>query len=158
MVCGLLRSASASSSVDFLRTTRRDVSVKFYVSATVFQSGWVKIEHRFAELSNPVTDFGENVNWDIFHKHTNVPASGMPAHWQRILFYPDGVPPDVQGSGPPPRWCCGTGLAGCRRFRRRGRFGCKSDFRCCDRGLLSSGCAGTFPVDTRTRATAGGSA
>jgi hypothetical protein len=94
---------ASAAALEFLRTTRRVVSVKFYVSATVFHSGWVKIEHGFKELSNPVTDFGENVNWDIFHKHTNVPASGMPAHWQRILFYPDGVPRDGQGSGPPPR-------------------------------------------------------
>jgi hypothetical protein len=50
------------------------VSVKFYVSATVFYSGWVKIEHGFKEISNPVTDFGDNANWDIFHKHTNVGA------------------------------------------------------------------------------------
>jgi hypothetical protein len=55
------------------------VSVKFYVSATTSYRGWVKIEHGFKEISNPVTDFGDNVNWDIFHKHTNVPANGMNA-------------------------------------------------------------------------------
>ena len=93
----------SAEALGFLRTTRRVVSVKFYVSATVFYSGWVKIEHGFKEISNPVTDFGDNVNWDIFHKHTNVMASGMPAHWQRILFYPDGIPREGQASGPPPR-------------------------------------------------------
>jgi hypothetical protein len=94
---------ASSEALEFLRTTRRVVSVKFYVSATVFHSGWVKIEHGFKEISNPVSDFGNNVNWDIFHKDTNVPASGMPAHWQRILFYPDGIPRESQASGPLPR-------------------------------------------------------
>jgi hypothetical protein len=83
---------SSESALEFLRNTRRVVSVKFYVSTTIYHDGWVKIEHGYKEISNPITDFGDNVNWDIFRKHTNVPTSGMPTHWQRILFYPDGVP------------------------------------------------------------------
>jgi hypothetical protein len=53
--------------------------------------GWVKIEYAYKEVSNPVTDFGNGVDWDIFRHHELPPEStGMPEHWQRILFFLTG--------------------------------------------------------------------
>jgi len=38
-----------------------------------------------------VTDFGNGIDWSIFRKFDLPPeANGMPAHWQRIIFFPDG--------------------------------------------------------------------
>ena len=77
---------------DFLRGTRRVVSVKFYGSPITYTDNVMKVQHAYKEISNPVTDFGNGINWDIF-KHVQLPPeyNGMPLHWQRILFYPDGT-------------------------------------------------------------------
>jgi hypothetical protein len=78
---------------DFLRTTKRVVSIKYYTSPLYFESGMIKIQHVFKEISNPATDFGNFQNWDIFRKFDLPPEfNGMPPWWQRILFYPDGRP------------------------------------------------------------------
>ncbi len=78
---------------DFLRTTKRVVSVKYYVSPITFIDGWLKVQHAFREVSNPMTDFGDWVDWDIFQTFKMHPDwNGMPPWWQRILFYPDGKP------------------------------------------------------------------
>jgi hypothetical protein len=81
----------AAAARDFLRNTRRVVSVKFYVAPLTFENGFLKQEHAYREISNPVTNFGNDKNWNIFRQHDLPPeANGMPAHWQRILFFPDG--------------------------------------------------------------------
>jgi len=44
-------------------------------------------DHACKEVSNPVTDFGNGIDWSIFRKFDLPPeANGMPAHWQRIIF------------------------------------------------------------------------
>jgi hypothetical protein len=75
----------------FLGGTKRIVSVKFYVSPLVLLNGWMKHQHAYKEISNPYTDFGIMENWTLFPK-IDVPVewNGMPPHWQRILFFPDG--------------------------------------------------------------------
>src|SRR5262249_1175212 len=84
---------SAGIARDFLRTTRRVVSVKYYVSDTAFIDGHMRVAHRFQEISNPITDFGNSQNWDIFRFHDLPPDwNGMPPWWQRIIFYPNGKP------------------------------------------------------------------
>lgn len=76
---------------NFLRGTRRVVSVKFYVAPLTIEGGFLKQQHAYKEVSNPKTDFGDDKNWNIFRKHDLPPeANGMPLHWQRILFFPDG--------------------------------------------------------------------
>jgi hypothetical protein len=76
---------------DFLRTTRRVVSVKYYSAPVVFRDGFVGIQHAFMEVSNPITDFGNLQNWDIFRTDPMPPEwNGMPPWWQRIMYYPDG--------------------------------------------------------------------
>jgi hypothetical protein len=77
----------------FLRTTRRVVSVKFYSSPIVFSNNVLRHDHAYKEVSNPSTDFGENVDWSVFKKHVLPPEmNGMPAHWQRLIFFPEGKP------------------------------------------------------------------
>ena len=76
---------------DFLRTTRRVVSVKYYTSPITFIDGMLKVQHAFKEVSNPLTDFGQFQDWDIFRRNILRPEwNGMPPWWQRIIFYPDG--------------------------------------------------------------------
>jgi hypothetical protein len=76
---------------DFLRTTRRVVSVKYYTSPITFMDGMMKVQHAFKEVSNPITDFGHFQNWDIFRVNLMLLEwNGMPPWWQRIIFYPDG--------------------------------------------------------------------
>jgi hypothetical protein len=78
---------------EFLRTTKRVVSVKYYASPLTFMNGVLGIHHAFMEISNPITDFGNYQNWDIFRKNALPPEwNGMPPWWQRIMFYPDGKP------------------------------------------------------------------
>lgn len=77
----------------FLRGTQRIVSVKYYSSPISFSDRVLRHDHAYKELSNPLTRFGENVDWSIFKKHILPPEmNGMPAHWQRIIFFPDGRP------------------------------------------------------------------
>jgi hypothetical protein len=77
----------------FLRTTRRVVSVKFYSSPISLPNNVLRHDHAYKEISNPSTDFGDNMDWSIFKKHIlPTEMNGMPAHWQRIIFFPDGKP------------------------------------------------------------------
>ena len=55
-------------------------------------------QHAYKELNNPKTRFGSR-DWTLFRPFDQANAGRtMPAHWQRILFFPDG-PPYI---GPPP--------------------------------------------------------
>jgi hypothetical protein len=76
---------------DFLRSKRRVVSVKFYTSPFSIENGYLKQEHAYKEISNPDTRFGANLNWNLFRQWDLPPEyNGMPPHWQRVLFFPDG--------------------------------------------------------------------
>jgi hypothetical protein len=84
---------SLNTARDFLRGTRRVVSVKFYSSPITLANNVLRHDHAYKEISNPLTDFGDNRNWDIFRKPGLPPEfNGMPPHWQRIIFFPDGKP------------------------------------------------------------------
>lgn len=77
----------------FLRGTRRVVSVKYYSSPITIADNMLRHDHAYKEISNPATDFGNDVDWSIFKKFILPPEmNGMPAHWQRIIFFPDGKP------------------------------------------------------------------
>jgi hypothetical protein len=89
--------ATVASTLDvarsFLRGTRRVVSVKFYSSPITFTGNMLRHDHAYKEISNPTTDFGNGVDWNIFKKFVLPPEmNGMPPHWQRIIFFPDGKP------------------------------------------------------------------
>ena len=76
---------------DFLRGTKRVVSVKFYVSPRSIEAGYLKQQHAYKEISNPNTNFEPGRNWNLFRRWDLRPeANGMPPHWQRVLFFPDG--------------------------------------------------------------------
>jgi hypothetical protein len=76
---------------DFLRGTKRVVSVKFYVSPNSIEGGYLKQEHAYKEISNPNNNFGSGRNWNLFRQWDLPPEyNGMPPHWQRVLFFPDG--------------------------------------------------------------------
>jgi hypothetical protein len=75
----------------FLMGTKRIVSVKFYVSPISIEGACTKQRHAYKEISNPDTRFGATKNWDLFHEMDLPPEyNGMPPHWQRVLFFPDG--------------------------------------------------------------------
>jgi len=78
---------------EFLQTTRRIISVKYYTSPVKFENGVLRVDHAYKEISNRITDFGSGRNWDIFRRIDMRPEwNGMPPWWGRILFYPDGKP------------------------------------------------------------------
>jgi len=77
----------------FLRGTRRVVSVKYYSSPITLTKNMLRHDHAYKEISNPLTDFGDNADWSIFKKFILPPEmNGMPPHWQRLIFFPDGKP------------------------------------------------------------------
>jgi hypothetical protein len=74
--------------------SQRIVSVKFYVSPNSIEDGYIKQQHAYKEMSNPNARFGAPRSWDLFRKFDLPPeANGMPPHWQRVLFFPDGKVP-----------------------------------------------------------------
>lgn len=76
---------------EFLRGTQRIVSVKFYVSPHSIEGGYLKQQHAYKEISNPNTRFAPGQNWNLFRQWQLPPEfNGMPRHWQRVLFFPDG--------------------------------------------------------------------
>jgi hypothetical protein len=75
----------------FFAKTERIVSVKYYVAPRTIEGGYVKQEHAYKEMSNPKTRFARR-DWTLFRPFNLPPeANGMPSHWQRILFFPDGI-------------------------------------------------------------------
>lgn len=67
----------ADIAMDFLRTTRRVVSVKYYTPWIAFRSrGVLVVEHRFKELSNPKTDFGDNLDLGHFSDENSARMEG----------------------------------------------------------------------------------
>jgi hypothetical protein len=72
---------------DFLRTTKRIVSVKYFAAPIACIDGILEVRHFAKEISNPITDFGHFHNWDILHM-----VNEIPSWWRRIVFYPDGKP------------------------------------------------------------------
>ena len=84
--------AMIATARDFLATTGRVVSVKFYVSHLEIGNGMVAHRHAFRELTNGTNRFDGERNWDLFANY-DVPASwnGMPPKWQRIFFWPDSA-------------------------------------------------------------------
>jgi hypothetical protein len=69
---------------NFFRSTQRVVSVKYYVQPIIHNNVEARQMLGFKEFSNPVTRFGNDVDWNLFKK----PLS---TNWQRIGNFPDGV-------------------------------------------------------------------
>jgi hypothetical protein len=89
----LLQEAAAN----FLQDSHNIVSIKYYVSHLsfephpLFKEGVLRHQHAHEEISNPTNLFDTSRDWKLFY-HVDVPPDwhGMPPHWKRILFYPDG--------------------------------------------------------------------
>jgi hypothetical protein len=73
----------------YLRGTQSVVSVKYYASEIAVSKDGLTHTHLYREVANPRTKYGNNKNWDIFQRRV---ADGMPPHWRRLLFFPDGKP------------------------------------------------------------------
>lgn len=83
---------------DFLRTTGRVVSIKFYVSHLETRDGAVLHRHAFRELTNTNSRFHGGRDWDLFANYYVPPGwNGMPPKWQRIFFFPNGEQSVAQG-------------------------------------------------------------
>ena len=79
----------------FLGGVPRVVAVKYYCSPVVWANNVLIIRHAFKEVSNPITEFGNNLNWDIFQKGEFPPEwNGSPPWWQRFFCFPTGNPND----------------------------------------------------------------
>jgi len=75
---------------DFLKTTGRIISVKFYVSQLQTVNKMVMHRHALREITNSDSRFHDGRNWDLFTDYP-VPSSwnGMPPKWQRLFFFPN---------------------------------------------------------------------
>jgi len=82
--------------VDFLRTTERIVSVKYYSSPYMFEDQTLAQTHAFMEITNPKNRFGIQMDWNLFQNWT--PRAGnwnaMPPKWVRLLYFPVRELPD----------------------------------------------------------------
>jgi hypothetical protein len=77
----------------FLETVQRIVSVVLYAAPLDLANNVMRHSHVFKEIVNQNTAFGDNLDWRIFRQVRLTPEmNGMPLHWQRILFFPDGRP------------------------------------------------------------------
>ncbi len=77
----------------FLRTTGRIVSVKFYMSGVDYDKGMIKYDQMFREVSNRSNRFDQLRDWDLFAEPD--PAGGwttVPSSWKRLLFFPSNGP------------------------------------------------------------------
>jgi len=75
---------------EFLATTGRVVSIKFYVSHLEIGNGMVRHRHAFKEITNSASRFHGGRNWDLFTNYYVPPSwNGMPPKWQRIFFWPE---------------------------------------------------------------------
>jgi hypothetical protein len=85
--------ALASVARDFLRSTHRIVSVKFYVSHLDVIDNMLRHRHAYREITNRGSKYNAGRKWDLF-KDYPVPASwnGMPPKWQRLFFFPKSGP------------------------------------------------------------------
>jgi hypothetical protein len=94
---------------EFMETTDRVVSIKFYVSYLQIGNGMVWHRHAYRELTNSDSCFHGGRNWDLFANYF-VPSSwnGMPPKWQRIFFWPDAVD-DRAGHGSDNSDACAQG-------------------------------------------------
>ncbi|MGJ5180764.1 hypothetical protein ACQR16_26380 [Bradyrhizobium oligotrophicum] len=83
----------------FLGGASRIASVKYYVEPIRFSANVMRIDLAYKEVSNPRTDFGIDVDWNLFRKHYLPPqAYGMPPHYQRIILSRFRIgPPNGQG-------------------------------------------------------------
>jgi hypothetical protein len=70
----------------FFRTSKRIVSVKYYVQPFEQQGDVVLHRHGYIELTNPTTRFDPNQNWDLFPVG-QLKDIMVPDHWQRILHF-----------------------------------------------------------------------
>ena len=68
------------------QSTKRIVSVKYYVQSIYRDGEDVRQRLGFKEFSNPKTRFGNEVDWNIFNTPNN-----LSVNWQRIGNFPDGV-------------------------------------------------------------------
>jgi hypothetical protein len=83
----------------FLGGISRIVSVKYYVEPLQFANNVMRVDLAYKEVSNPRTDFGDDVDWNLFRKHHLPPeVNGMPPHYERIILSRFRIrPPDGQG-------------------------------------------------------------
>ncbi len=74
---------------NFLRTTERVVSVKYYVEPIILVDGFARQRLGFKEFSKTKTQFGSDIDWDLFRPGGDFT---QPKNWQRLFNFPDGIP------------------------------------------------------------------
>lgn len=70
----------------FMRQHPTIVSIKYYIIVRATSHQRVTVNLGYMELSNDKTDFGNDIDWDIFRQEW----SGKPTWWQPIMWYPTG--------------------------------------------------------------------
>ncbi len=81
--------------LDFLRSNKRVVSVKYYAAPFRYVDGMLSQSHIFMEINNPSSRFFPGHNWELLTRW-KAPRdywNTMPPNWTRIAFFPFEKPP-----------------------------------------------------------------
>jgi hypothetical protein len=73
----------------FLGGVSRIVSVKFYVEPIQYMNNVMRIDFAYHEVSNPRTEFGDHVDWNLFRKQEQLApdeVDHIPPHYERIIL------------------------------------------------------------------------
>jgi hypothetical protein len=73
---------------NFLRQTKRVVSVKLYVNHLIHNDGVITHIQAFREISNPNNRFDLSRDWDLFASSPK--GSPARASWRRLINFPKG--------------------------------------------------------------------
>jgi hypothetical protein len=86
---------TVSTALEFLRGTKRVVSVKYYINPYHFDGGNLAQGHFFNEIDNPNHRFEKTQNWELLSNW--VPSGSgwnkMPRKYVRLAFFPLMEPP-----------------------------------------------------------------
>jgi hypothetical protein len=81
--------------LEFLRTTKRVVSVKYYAAPFRYVDKILSQSHAFMEITNSASRFFPGHDWNLLTvwKPPKDSWNTMPPNWTRIPFFPDRSPP-----------------------------------------------------------------
>jgi hypothetical protein len=76
---------------EFLRTTGRIVSVKYFIAPYTVVNGELMQSHYFKEVPNPRNRFDAGRKWELFSFYNPIPGTknAMPLNWRRFVDFPN---------------------------------------------------------------------
>lgn len=81
------------TAMEFLRTTKRIVSVKYFIAPYAVIGETFAQRHAFKEIANPNNRFDSGQKWELFTYRPSLGRSpnAMPPTWRRLINFPNGL-------------------------------------------------------------------